>query len=421
MNIFEDLKATLNGTLEIALGIEKVNSMINPKKAHTDGKNLVNISYKEIDYLSKLSKTRYQHPVKKVIKGLTKINQVTKSFRTPKIRGSEFKKNLSFSIKNINNRVVQSRAGKKIVGQVLQNENLSFNSSYEKSFSSRTGTPRPTSLPFVSFRTGKVEDSMNLPSFQEYLEAKGSNYMKTGYNDEILNRLDRASAKITKFTEEFDTKAQNFLRSFEDRNKRASIIRIPLFNSELKSPGLRSVQRSSVNRKIAYSKDTERGLSKTQPVFFETIHGFNQARLTENKRFLDILDKIDLERPLNVRQKVDLIQNDHEKFRNRMHSIEKFERFRCKVESTRRNRQSNSKGQGKIYMTIIESFRLQRYKPSLGEIEVLEYWKKMVELGWVISQNDLVDLKTILISKSLLSPSTSSLLSRLQKALASIS
>jgi len=104
-----------------------------------------------------------------------------------------------------------------------------------------------------------------------------------------------------------------------------------------------------------------------------------------------------------------------------MHSIEKFERFRCKVESTRRNRQSNSKGQGKIYMTIIESFRLQRYKPSLGEIEVLEYWKKMVELGWVISQNDLVDLKTILISKSLLSPSTSSLLSRLQKALASIS
>lgn len=417
MSIYDDLKSTINGTLEIALGIEKVNNMINPKKAHTDGKNLVNLSYKELDNLTRLSKNRNKEIVRKVTKDVKKVQSKSRSVNTPKVRGSEFKRKISFSIKNINYRVTQSRAGKKIVGQVLQNENLSFNSSYEKSFSLRTETPRPTTLPFVSFRTGRVENSMTLPNFQEYLETKGSNYMKTGYNDEILNRFDRASAKIAKFTEEFDLKAQNLVKNIEEKHKKNSVIRIPLYSNEIKSPGLRSVQRSSIYKPISYGKDTERKLSKTQPMFFETIQGFNQAKIVENQKFLNILDKIDLERPLIVRQKVNLIQNDREKFKNRIHSLKKFEKFRCEVENTRRSRQSSSNKQGNIYLTIIESFRLQRYKPSPGEMEVLEYWKKMVELGWVICQNDLDELRSLLIMKNLLTPNTSSLLSRLQKLL----
>jgi hypothetical protein len=423
MHIFDDIKSSLNGTLEIALGIEKVNTMINPKKAHTEGKNLVNAVYKEIQYISNLSRNRLRNPVKIEQKETSKPAQTTKATSAPQVKTADLKKNLNFSIKNFNYQVRLSRAGKRVIGQVLKEENSSFSNSFDKTLSSRGGTPRPTVLPFVSFRTGRIESSTKLPQFQEYLENKGSNYMKMKYNDEILVRLDKASAKISKFKEDFDVKASNLIKNLEDRNKRASVLRTPAQTFDLKTSSLKNSKRSSVFIQSSPGKTvrsparySRQALSKTQPIFTDSVQGFNQARLKENQKLMDILSKIDLERPLILKQKVALIQNDHEKFRNRMHSLKKFENFRQSVESSRRSRQIQSKKQGVAYMNIIETFRIKRYKPSLGEIEVLDFWKQMVDLGWVITKNDLSEIEFQLMSKTLSNDNTAALLTKLQKA-----
>lgn len=424
MNIFEDIKSSLNGTLEIALGIEKVNTMINPKKAHTDGKNLVNAVYREIQFISNLSRNRLTNPVNLKIKEPARVPNTTRASQSAQVKTSDLKRNLHFSIKSVNDQVRLSRAGKRFVGQVLKDENSSFSNSLERALSSREGTPKPTALPFVSFRTGRTENSARLPEFQEYLEAKGSNYMKTKYNDEILIRLERASAKISKFGEEFDLKASNLLRNLEERNKRTSILRTPAQGFELRVNSMRNSKRASIFKHSSPNKtpvkspvrQSKAQLSKTQPLFMDSVQGFNHARLQENQKFIDILNKIDLERPLIIKQKVRLIQNDQEKFRNRMHSLKKFEKFRHTVEHSRRERQEKSRKQGTAYMNIIESFRMQRYKPSNGEIEILDFWKQMVDLGWVITSGDLCDISKGLNEKGVSSENTNALLAKLRKA-----
>ena len=95
--------------------------------------------------------------------------------------------------------------------------------------------------------------------------------------------------------------------------------------------------------------------------------------MKENQKLLDILNKIDLERPITLRQKVKLIQNDKERYKNDLHSLKKFEKFRLRVESNRKKRQSINQKQGLAYLNIIEGFRAQRYKPSPGELEILDF------------------------------------------------
>ncbi|OMJ67203.1 hypothetical protein SteCoe_35693 [Stentor coeruleus] len=425
MNITDDLKSTLNKTLEIALGIEKVNTMINPRKAHTEGKNLVNVIYKDMQILTNYTRGRKRQNNFKEVKETPRTISLSLNPNLSEIRRADLKKNLSSSIKKVTQRVKMSRAGKRTIGQLLHDEHLPFNQSFDKALSSRVNTPKPKSLPFVSLTTGKIENPMYLPDFQEYLENKGSNYLKKKYNDDILGRFDKASNNISKFKDDFEYKASNYIKAIDDKSKRASLFRKPSNAIMVNELNISTVRRRSLviknlifNANSTNNKNTQKAaMNKTQPVFSDTVRGFNQASIKENQKFLDILNKIDLERPMILRQKVELIQGDKERYKNNLHSLKKFEKFRILVETQRRKRQNMNYRQGLAYMNIIEGFRTLRYKPSSGEMEVLEFWKRMVEYGWVVTQADLDEVRDILSNKGTLSESSELLIEKLSKVI----
>ena len=418
MNITEDLKSTLNKTLEIALGIEKVNSMINPQKAHTDGKNLVNAIYKDVQILSNQSRGRNRLAIKHNIRAATKTS-ISRSERKRDPTNIEFQKQFSLSIKNVNQRVKMSRAGKRTVRQSLDDEFLPFNKSFDKTLSSRSHTPKPKSLPYVSLTTGKLENPVTLPNFSEYLETKGSNYLKMKFNDELICRFNKATTRVTKFNEEFDAKASTFIKSLEDRNRRGTMFKKPSNQNFNDGPSIK--KRSVVIKGLIFDLNSNIKKKNHKDNFSNTknlsIQGFNTAKKNENQKLLDIINKMDLERPSILRQKVNLIQNDHEKYKNNLHSLKKFEKFRLTVESNRRKRQNVNSKQGAAYMNIIENFRSERHKPSLGELEILEFWKEMVECGWVITAADLQEVQTIVAKKGFSSDLTKSLLQKFSQAI----
>ena len=376
MNITENLKTTLNKTLEIALGIEKINSIINPQKAHTDGEDIINAVYKASQALSTQAKAHTGFFLKnKPISNLR--STITQKEKKAKAVPLDLKKQLALSIKSITQRVKLSRAGKRTVGSVLGDEFLPFNKSIDKAINSRVNTPKPTSLPFVSLTTGKTENPMKLPNFSEYLENKGSNYLKLKLSEELIGRFDRATLGIKKFTDEFDSKVVLYNKSLEESSKRQNFLRKPSFiknESQRNSIVTRSIGIKNFSFFSNSPKRTSRArFSKTQIGFEESAHDFNLTKMKENQKLLDILNKIDLERPITLRQKVKLIQNDKERYKNDLHSLKKFEKFRLRVESNRKKRQSINQKQGLAYLNIIEGFRAQRYKPSPGELEILDF------------------------------------------------
>ena len=420
MNITEDLKSTLNKTLEIAIGIEKISSMINPQKAHTDGKDLINTIYKDSQILSNQAKDGSRAIIKKSVNNITKMPMM-KSIQKGDLKDINIQKRFSLSIKNINQRVKMSKAGQKTVRQALNDELLSFTKSVDKNISSRADTPKLKSLPFISFTTGKLDKPILLPNFPEYLEYKGSNYLKTKYSDELINRFDKATTNIKKFNEEFDTKASNYLKAADDRIKKNNIFSKPsnsnLVESTHASINKRSMVINDLISDLNSNINNEKYNSPSVSSEFLSIQGFTATKKNENKKLLDIINKIDLERPKILKQKVKLIQNDHEKYKNSLHSLKKFQDFRNNVESNRRKLQSINYRQGVAYMNIIEEFRKQKHKPSVGELEILRVWKEMVECGWVIAKGDLEEILLHIINKGVNNISSDSLLEKFSQAI----
>ena len=425
MNITEDLKSTLNKTLEIALGIEKVSSLINPQKAQTDGKNLVNLIYKDVQTLAIQSRTYTRYSAKRKPKRLTE-SPASKNEKFKFNLSMDFKKQFSNSIKSINNRVKMSKAGKKSIGQLLRDESMPFNESFSKALSSRVHTPKPVSLPFVSLTTGKTENSMKLPNFEDYLESKGSNYLKMKYNDELIGRFDKASLKVKRFNDEFDIRANSFLKALEEKNKRgpANLKPANVLYSDPKTPrsannvNIRNFNFASLTPKTRRIKKIN--FSNTQQNHTLTMQGFNETKLIQNEKFVDMINKIEIERPQILRQKVNLIQNDRERYKNSLYSLKKFARFRHNVENTRRKKQSISYRQGIIYMNIIEEYRGIRYKPSQSELEILEFWKEMVEYGWVVTHADLAEVALIIKRKGINDIRSDNLLKKLSSKITDI-
>jgi hypothetical protein len=408
MNITEEHKATLNSTLELAVGLDKVSQKINPSKKNSSPNGLISRVSREIQSL---------HPSRGHPKEFLKVSQkfLKRSSNNKESSSSSrnsFKQRLSKSIKNINTRLIQSKAGKNTVGRLLNDQNLSFSDSVERSIS-RENSPCPKALPFVSYASGKTEAPTLLPEFKEYLKKQGSDYLKRkekDATDELVARFEKASEKISKFKEFLEARTKSVSRYVSRKNTRQSFLHSPLFKPET------NLQKSPARSQASHSKPSIQG-SSPEPKVFSSIQSFQELKSRENQKFLDILNKIDLDRPKNLKEKAHLIQQDQERFRDHIYSLHKFEGFRMQVENSRKERQDLSRGQGIVYMKIIENFRLNKYRPTQGELEILEFWRKMVGFGWMIRKKDVDDIRKSLCDRRLNSLKTESLLVKFSSAL----
>ena len=93
-----------------------------------------------------------------------------------------------------------------------------------------------------------------------------------------------------------------------------------------------------------------------------------------------------------MQRKVQLIQNDKEMYKNKLHSIEKFNSFRGIIENFKRKRQYKNHKQGLVYLEILDEYKRKKYEPNEAEFYILEYWKKMIEAGFIFSKKDLSEM-----------------------------
>ena len=123
--------------------------------------------------------------------------------------------------------------------------------------------------------------------------------------------------------------------------------------------------------------------------------------LNANKKLSDILYKVSLDRPLSMQRKVQLIQNDKEMYKIKLHSIEKFNSFRGIIENFKRKRQYKNHKQGLVYLEILDEYKRKKYEPNEAEFYILEYWKKMIEAGFIFSNKERVTVWTKSLKKTI--------------------
>ena len=365
MELADNLKITLDKTYQLALGLEQVSSMIYPRKIGAQGrKRLISIN-REIKNLSQMMRIRTSSSKEKSRRNGSTMqkNFLRKQEDSiPDSPGYLIKKRLSVSIKEINERVKMSRAGKRIVGKYMSKEASSPPiirniNSLHTSWQDRTKTPKAISIeiseekpqPYVSLTSGKIEDPIVLPTFEEFLEAKGVEFMVRKGKDELFYRIEKATEQLNKLRETLDLKlaSWNNLEEKKHRNRKITQARphtnlhksecfekkknndlrvligqyyeMPAYYSQL-SAYSKSVNASFVGNSLSLSSEAEGGLE-------ESLRNFYRSKAAENRKLSDILDKITIDRPYSIKDKVSLIQEDKEKYKNKHHSIEKFNEF----------------------------------------------------------------------------------------------
>lgn len=419
MELTDSLKTTLENTYGLALKLEEVSSMIVPKKIGERGrKRLININKELRTYITSEKK-------KDKISQIFQKPQIRQSISRPKkeeiqqtYTSSKVKRDLANSIREVNQRVKLSRAGKHSVAKCMSARRSSvFN---DLNFSSEN-TPHQfftdsfddKPQPYICLTNGKIEDPVTLPTFEEFLQSKGEEFNILKGKDELFYRIDKATEQITRFKELL--KSKNFGKNFEDKMK---IISLPtkvfrkdeqkvkidkkndlkaLMNQYFNMPCLYDSPKSRKSQSCFTPSDNRAFISSEAEEALESaMRNFNLTRAVENRKILDILAKIKVDRPDVLRRKIQLIQSDKEKYKNKHRSIEKFNFFRDQIEKAKRDDQFKIYQQGLVYLEILDEFKRRRHKPCNAELVILGFWKRIVEAGCLITENELHEVVSII-------------------------
>lgn len=449
MDFSDTLKLTLVNTYNLAEALESVSNTICPRRTSQQHRKRIMLINREIRNFSQLIRSSAQTPKKQrnplMDQKLISTNQPQIINDSP---GYLIKKKLSSSIKEINERVKMSRAGKRTIGSFISKE--AGSPSIVKKMNSLSSTwqegiknyrflnideidEKPQ--PYVPLTNAKIEDPIFLPTFNEFLQAKGAEFVIRKGSEEMFYRIDKAMERIAKLGGVLDSKLATMNNLAEEKKSRK--FRGRVFNFSQKSDGneveikknqeLRKILNQYYKMPAVYVKDKCRFSSAGQSPLYgslglsseaeenleESLRDFYRSKAMENKKLGDILEKISKDRPLSIREKVLLIQEDREKYKNKNHSIEKFNDFRGKVELKKRSRQFKNFSQGVAYFEVLDEFKRKKHEPSDPELLLLELWRRIIESGWVIGKAEFEEMISILTLEELQMKSVQGLIEKL--------
>ena len=443
MELSETLKSTLEKTRNLAVALEYIGNQIHPSKSpNRAAKRLIMIN-REIKNLSQAHNTLLSSPKQSFTISLEAPERPTSSINDSP--GYVVKKRLSHSIKEMNEQVKLSKAGKKTIGMYmsknagspkivskLKNLSDSFRETHNfryYNFDEIDEQPQP----YVPLTNAKIEDPIVLPTFTEFLQANGAEYVIRKGSEDLLFRIQRAIEKVGRLKEILESKAVN-LPSSEEKKRKNKEKRL-VFGTKLRVSANEHKKvydmRKTLNQYYAmpkvYTRNTEKLPSIQSPRSVsmsisseaeenleESLRNFYQSKALENRKLSDILDRLKKDRPYSIREKLSLIQEDHEKYKNKNHSIGKFNKFREKVEKSKRAKQLLNYSQGLVYLEILDEFKVKKHEPTDPELIILEAWRKVVESGWLIRKEELQEIVNILTPEELSSKSVKYLLEMLK-------
>lgn len=444
MELSETLKSTLEKTRNLAVALEYIGNQIHPSKSpNRAAKRLIFIN-REIKVLSQGSNNpKFSSPKQSLTISPEASERPSSSINDSP--GYIVKKRLSNSIKEMNEQVKMSKAGKKTIGifmsknagspkivSKLKNLSDSFRETHNFrffNFEEIDELPQP----YVPLTNAKIEDPIVLPTFTEFLQANGAEYVIRKGSEDLFFRIQRAIEKVGKLKEMLESKAVNLPSSEEKKRKKRT--KRPVFGTKMRVLGndnkkvqdMRKTLNQYYEMPIIYTRHPEKLpniqsprsvsmniSSEAEESLEESLRNFYRSKALENKKLSDILDRLKKDRPYSIREKLSLIQEDHEKYKNKNHSIGKFNEFREKVEQRKRAKQLLNFTQGLLYLEILDEFKVKKHEPSDPELIILEVWRRVVESGWLIRGEELEEIFNILTPEELSSKSVKYLLEKLK-------
>ena len=403
MDIQSSLKKSYEKTLEIAFRLEEVNAHIYQRNISPQGKKWILKISKEINHLNKSSKQpleTHDKPQESPSRSFKKSESVKEA------KNDLGKKCLSSSLKEVNQRVKMSKAGKRIIGNYIKQEtsNLPIISKLKKTkqeFTSRSVSQsnEKKPLPYVSLTTGKVEQTNKLPTYEEFLRANDADYLVKKDVGKVIYQIDRATKRLDKLKIKLQNMSTSAIRS--PKKQTASRVyerpKSKVFKTQLSSSVKPSVTEKTAELKKTIEKyypveeviPPQSQVESNQENSLENSYlSFYKSKEQESKKLSTILEKLGKERPLNLRNKLKLINQDKGSFKNRDCSLLKFNNFRQTLEQKNRNRQYYNHKQAVVYLQTLDEMRITKHSPIEEELLVLELWKQMLEEGWVISPRE---------------------------------
>ena len=236
-------------------------------------------------------------------------------------------------------------------------------------------------LPHVSCVNGRTQSPLKLPSFEEYCERndKKGTTLKPYFKkvEERIGGLDRMKRRLQGLdlllsaNHPWDGDCDLLERLERHPNQRDAILTSKhAFSHHRKSVVLHRSQ----PRPLTSPKDAELSIS-IQSKAFET------AKKTQEKRLEDILQRLIIEKPFQLRQKSKLFDVDK---LAEAHSIAIFKDLRREIESKRGERVKHARAQAQIYTEMLR-FLQRRSEPTEMQLQCLGVVRRLLEEGWVLT------------------------------------
>ena len=144
---------------------------------------------------------------------------------------------------------------------------------------------------------------------------------------------------------------------------------------------------------------------------------FREVKNKQEIKLISILDKLDQERPLTIKQKYELISKNNEKYRDPAHSIKMFDSYKRKIELNRLKRMDINKEQAKLYSELLNIIKEQDKKPTELQLNLLIILKVLIEGGWVIGEREFKIITEGLCNEEGLTPEILPMIKLIQKKL----
>mmetsp|Transcript_26389 Transcript_26389/g.47385 ORF Transcript_26389/g.47385 Transcript_26389/m.47385 type:complete len:463 (+) Transcript_26389:2243-3631(+) len=420
-DIHGDLKAALDRSLELKAVLER---MVADPHPEGNSRALNRLSYMQRKIRNVKVSLGYNEPfdTSAKAKATTDTARVAQT-ASPKCRRRDGKKKLFKSLRDGNLRILATRAGRKIEGindpsetqilRVLNDMHLdSTELSTERSIDSNT-----SKLPFVSLTSGKTEEPITLPTFDEYANITFQLGLSSPV-EKALKSVKRTMEHITSFKKKMENMQQLFRvhntpANYSRRNairrmtmppaKLASIIISVTSDPNVSSSHHKTTDHvehakgGATNRSSETPKSSR--LKPQVPQFVTSPRGVSTPRSrnlscgephfdvtidSEEKKLSKIVESITEERPTTIRRKQRLMSYDIEQLLATANAEKLLDDIRVTAENERQAKRMLNKKQADMYRRLLEKIFNRKVTPNATEVAVVEAIRRVIESGEII-------------------------------------
>ena len=119
---------------------------------------------------------------------------------------------------------------------------------------------------------------------------------------------------------------------------------------------------------------------------------FRTAKEEANAKTIKILAKLKADRSKNLRNKANLILNENEPFKGKIHSFQTLKKFKKVFEKEKYSNLVKCKKQVELYIQLLDYLKKYKGMPTHAQIAFVESIREFIEGGWTISKDTVEEI-----------------------------